>query len=198
MENRFFSRFDVYDQFGYLFVGGIALLVMGIDLFFLEKLRYVEAVSAQSFLVWLVAAYFLGHVVQAIANVFIRENKTDFSDSERETLEEAGKYFGEEQKSLEDIYLLCYMVSLAKDATGHVKAFNAYYGLYRGWTMVFALNSFFMLCAVFLVRPSLPHILILAISVAITVLFRKRSRRFYAYSRQKTLQIFIIASKDKL
>ena len=197
MENRFFSRFNVYDQFGYLFVGGIALFVVAVDLFLLEKLRYVEAVSSQSFLVWLAVAYFLGHMVQAVANIFIRENKTDFSDSEKEILEEAGKYFGEEEKSPEEIYQLCYMVSLAKDATGHVKAFHAYYGLYRGWTVVFALNSLFMLYAVFgnWFSPSL--VSILAISALVTVLLYRRLKRFHYYSRQKTLQTFIIASKNK-
>ena len=197
MENRFFSRFDVYDQFGYLFVGGIALFVIAVDLFLLEKLRYVEAVSNQSFLVWLAVAYFLGHVVQAVANIFIRGNKTDFSDSEKEILEEAGKYFGEEEKSPQEIYLLCYMVSLAKDATGHVKAFNAYYGLYRGWTVVFALNSLFMLYAVFRDWPSPMRISILMGSVLVTVLLYRRLKRFYYYSRQKTLQTFIIASRNK-
>lgn len=197
MENRFFSRFDVYDQFGYLFVGGIALVVVALGLFLLEKLRYVEALSDQSFLVWLAVAYFLGHVVQAVANIFIRENKTDFSDSEKEILEEAGKYFGEEEKSPREIYSLCYMVSLAKDATGHVKAFNAYYGLYRGWTVVFALNSLFMLVAVFHDWFSLSLVSILAISVLVTVLLYRRSKRFYYYSRRKTLQTFVIASRNK-
>ena len=198
MENRFFSRFDVYDQFGYLFVGGIALLVIGVDLFLLDKLRYVEAVSTQSFLVWLIAAYFLGHVVQAVANIFIRGNKTDFSDSEKETLEEARKYFEEEEKKpLEEMYSLCYMVSLARDATGHVKAFHARYGLYRGWTVVFALNSLFMLYAVSLNWSSPLRISILAISVLVTVLFYRRMKRFYYYSRRKTLQTFIIASRNK-
>lgn len=197
MENRIFSRFDVYDQFGYLFVGGIALVVVALGLFLLEKLRYVEALSDQSFLVWLVVAYFLGHVMQAVANIFIRENKTDFSDSEKETLEEARKYFEEEEKPLEEIYSLCYMVSLARDATGHVKAFKACYGLYRGWTVVFALNSLFMLCAVFRDWPSPTCASILVVSVLTTVLLYNRSKRFYGYSRRKTLHTFVIASRNK-
>ena len=197
MENRFFSRFDVYNQLGYLFVGSIALFVVAVDLFLLDKSRHVEALSDQSFLVWLTVAYFLGHVMQAVANILIRENKTGFSDSEKETLEEARKYFGEEEKPLEEIYSLCYMVSLAKDATGHVKVFKACYGLYRGWTVVFALNSLFMLYAVFRDWPSPMRISILVGSVLVAVLLYSRSKRFYDYSRRKTLQTFVIASRNK-
>lgn len=187
MENRVFSRFNIYDQFGYLLVGGIALLCIAFDLFLLEELDSALATSVfsnKNFLVLLPLAYFMGHIVQAIANIIIRENKTDFSDSEKKTLEEAKKYFEAENQSMQEIYLLCYMFSFAKDTTGQVQAFNAYYGLYRGWGIVFGLNSLFMLYLV-IYRFSPLSILILVISISSTWLIHKRSKRFYLYSRQK-------------
>ena len=201
MENKVFSRFNIYDQFGYLFVGSIALLSIAFDLFLLKKLDSSLASSVfsnQNFLALLPLAYFMGHIVQAIANIIIRENKADFSDSEKKTLEEARKYFDVGNKSLQEIYPLCYMFSFAKDTTGQIQAFNAYYGLYRGWGIVFGLNSLFMLYIVVYNWFSLLNISILVISTILTWLIHKRSKRFYFYSRQKTLQIFTIVSKGKL
>ena len=201
MENKIFSRFNIYDQFGYLFVGSIALLAVAFDLFLLGKLDSVLAASVfsnRNFLALLPLAYFMGHIVQAIANIVIRENKTDFSDSEKKTLEEAKRYFEAENKSLQEVYLLCYMLSFAKDITGHVQAFNAYYGLYRGWGIVFGLNSLFMLYFVAQSWFSPLNISILAISIILTWLIHRRSKRFYLYSRQKTLQTFTIVSKGKI
>ncbi len=201
MENRVFSRLNIYDQFGYLFVGGIALLCIAFDLFLLKKLDSALAISVfshQKFLVLLPLAYFTGHVVQALANILISENNTDFRDSQKEILREAEKYFEAENQSLNEIWLLCYMVSCAKDKTGQIQAFNAYYGLYRGWTMVFGVNSLFMLYIVIHNCFSPQDILILGISIILTWLMWGRSKRFYFHLRSKALQIFTLVSKDKL
>ena len=201
MENKIFSRFNIYDQFGYLFVGGIGLLVIAFDLFLLGKADSALATSifsSKNFLALLALAYFLGHVVQAIANIFISENKADFSDSEKKILGEAGEYFEADKQSLGEIYLLCYMFSLAKDVTGHVQTFHALHGLYRGWSVVFGLNSVFMLYPVACNWFSFLNVSILAASIILTWLIHKRSRRFYLYSRQKTLQTFTIVSKGKI
>ena len=201
MGNRVFSRFNIYDQFGYLFVGGVALLCIAFDLFLLKKLDSALATSLfshQKFWVLLPLAYFTGHVVQALANIFISEGKTDFSDSQKEILGKAGKYFEVENQSLNEIWLLCYMISCARDKTGQIQAFNAYYGLYRGWAVVFGMNSFFMLYAVIHNCFSPQDILVLGISIILTWLMRRRSKRFYFYLRDKALQIFTLASKDKL
>lgn len=201
MENKIFSRFNIYDQFGYLFVGGIGLLVIAFDLFLLGKSDSALATSifsSKNFLALLALAYFLGHVVQAIANIFINENKADFSDSEKKILEEAGEYFEVDKESLRETYLLCYMFSLAKDVTGHVQTFHALYGLYRGWSVVFGLNSVFMLYLVACNWPSFLNVSILAASIALTFLNNQRRQRFYSYLREKTLQTFTIVSKGKI
>lgn len=197
MESKIFSKFNVYDQIGYLLVGSIALLVVIFDLFLLGKQSFVPDFTTQNFLAWFIIAYFLGHIMQAIANIFIRENKTDFSDSEKEILEKARGYFGIDKQSLNEIYLLCYMFSFAKDITGQVQSFNAYYSLYRGWFVVFGLNSFFALSQFLSNWFSLLHTSIFVFSLLLAWLFYKRSKRFYSYLKGKTLQTFIIISKNK-
>lgn len=197
MENKIFSKFNIYDQIGYLLVGGVALLVIVFDLFLIGKQNYIPEFSTQNFLAWFILAYFLGHIMQAIANIFVKENKTDFSDSEKEVLEKARKYFEVEKQSLNEIYLLCYMFSFAKDITGQVQSFNAYYSLYRGWLMVFCLNSLFILCQNILNWFSMTYAVIFVFSVILAWLFYRRSKRFFSYSRGKTLQTFMIISKNK-
>ncbi|MYI73712.1 MAG: hypothetical protein F4079_05410 [Candidatus Dadabacteria bacterium] len=74
MENRVFSRFNIYDQFGYLLVGGIALMCVAFDLLLLEKLDSTLATSvfsSKNFLVLFPLAYFVGHLVLALANIVI-------------------------------------------------------------------------------------------------------------------------------
>jgi len=198
MENKIFSKFNIYDQLGYLLVGSIALLVVIFNLFLLGKQGFIPDFTTQNFLAWFVIAYFLGHIMQAIANIFIKENKTDFSDSEKEILEKAKKYFEIEKQSLRETYLLCYMFSFAKDITGQVQSFNAYYSLYRGWFIVFGLNSFFVVFQVFSNWFSLPYTSTFILSILLTWLFYKRSKRFYSYLKGKTLQTFMIINKDKL
>lgn len=197
MENKILSKFNIYDQIGYLLVGSIALLVVIFNLFLFRKGGFIPDFTTQNFLAWFIVAYFLGHTMQAIANVFVKENKTDFSDSEKKILEKAKEYFKTDKQSLSEIYLLCYMLSFAKDITGQIQSFNAYYSLYRGWFMVFALNSLFAIFQVFLNWFSFLYVLIFAFSVLLAWLFYKRSKRFYFYLRGKTLQTFIIISKNK-
>lgn len=182
---------------GYLMVGAISLLVVVCDLYLLAKLIFIPAFKVQNFIMWFIIAYFLGHIVQAVANIFVRENKLAFSKSEKEILNRAKEYFKLEKQSLDEIYALCYMLSSAKDITGQVQSFNAYYGLYRGWFVIFALESAFLLIYVVANWFSW-HLISLLLSVLLTVLFFRRSKRFYRYSRSKTLQTFILLNKLKL
>jgi len=198
MENNIFSKFNIYDQIGYLLVGSVGLLVMVFNLYLMSKNNLIPPFNAQNFLAWFVCAYFLGHIAQAIANVFIKENKKDFSESEKEILEKAKKYFEVEKNSLNEIYLLCYMFASAKDITGQVQSFNSYYSLYRGWMIIFSLNSIFTLYLFIINWFSLLFLSIFIISLLLVWLFYRRSKRFYAYSRGKVLQTFIILSKNKL
>lgn len=195
MQDRVFSRFNTYDQIGYLMVGGIGLLVIAFNFYLFDKLIFVPAFNAQSFIAWFIVAYFLGHIVQAIANIFVRENKSEFTEPEKEILNKAKEYFKLEKQSLEEIYNFCYMLSSAKDITGQVQSFNAYYSLYRGWVVVFLLESIFLLIINIKAWFSSLYLVALLLTILFIVLFFLRSKRFYNYSRSKTLQTFLILIK---
>lgn len=195
MTQQVFSKFNVYDQIGYLLVGSIALLVIYLDTILLNyKFPKFDLRAA---IIWLIIAYFLGHIIQAVANVFIKEQKEDFNDQEKGILDTAKEFFGIKELSDGEIWNLCYMTALAKDVTGQISSFNAYYSLYRGWLMVFTFESVFLLIRVILFF-SLANIAWLIISLVLVILFYRRSKRFYTYLRAKVLQTFLIIKTLKL
>jgi len=195
MTQQVFSKFNVYDQIGYLLVGSIALLVIYLDTILLNyKFPKFDLRAA---IIWLIIAYFLGHIIQAVANVFIKEQKEDFNDQEKGILDTAKEFFGIKELSDGEIWNLCYMTALAKDVTGQISSFNAYYSLYRGWLMVFTFESVFLLIRVILFF-SLANIAWLIISLVLVILFYRRSKRFDTYLRAKVLQTFLIIKTLKL
>lgn len=189
MDKVLLSKFNLYDQIGYLLVGGVGLILFYADVLLL-KLTWRPDVSASNLIVWIIAAYFTGHILQSMANIFIKENKTEFSDSEKEILKQAQMYFGIKKQSWSETYLLCYMLSLAKDITGHVQSFNAYYSLYRGWFVAFFLESIFLATLTVVTWLDGYLLMYLLASVTSAFLFLMRANRFYKYSRAKTLQTF--------
>lgn len=195
MQDKIWSKLNLYDQVGYLMVGGTALLTGAFNFYLLEKASLLPAFNLQYFIIWFLFAYFAGHVVQAIANVVIKENKTEFTESEKEILTNAQKYFGLEKQSLNEVYLLCYLTASAKDIAGQVQSFNAYYSLYRGWLAIFVMESVFLFILVIAKWFDLWLCISLVVSLLLAVLFLRRSRRFYAYSRAKSLQTFVLVQK---
>lgn len=198
MDNFIFSKFNIYDQIGYLMVGSVGLLVLAFSFYLFGVTYMMPSFDLNNSLLWFIIAYLFGHVLQAIANIFIKENKVSFSDSEKEILERAKAYFNVVKQSWGEVYSLCYMSSSAKDITGQVQSFNAYYSLYRGWMMVFGLNSVSMLILNINHWFSLGYFSFFVLSIILTWLFYNRSKRFYSYSRAKTLQTFLINTTNKL
>lgn len=198
MENKIFSRFNLYDQIGYLLVGGIALLVVISDFYLLGNKVVIPQIkiNVSNFIIWVLIAYFVGHIFQAVANIFIQEKRIDFSESEKEILNQVKNYFKIEKQSFNELYSVCYMFSLAKDITGQVQSFNAYYSLYRGWFMIFVFQSVFLLFFMTINWFNLWYLILFITSILIMILFFKRMKRFYQYARSKTLQTFFILSKN--
>ena len=192
MDNTIFSKFNIYDQIGYLMVGSVGLIVLALSFYLFGAINLIPPFDLDNSLMWFIVAYLFGHVLQAVANIFIRENKGNFSDSEKEILDKAKNYFNIGKQSWGEVFSLCYMSSFAKDITGHVQSFSAYYSLYRGWMIVFGLNSIFMLIPNIINWFSVGYFSLLVLSIVLTWLFYNRSKRFYNYLRGKTLQTFLI------
>lgn len=208
------SNLTLYDHIGYLFVGTIGLFLIGLDLFLWGGLfgvviwdnlptRYISSLNLGTFLGWFIVAYFLGHLIQAIANVFVREPVDQYSESEMEILDMAKAHFQLDKQSNKDIFQFCYMTAAANDTTGLVAIYLAHYGLYRGWYILFSLESIFLaallLAALLIIQLyhwSMMFLFVFpVISILIALLFKRRATRFYKYFRGTVLQTFTILKK---
>lgn len=199
MEQKIFSKFNVYDQIGYLMVGAVALLLLVFNAAYFFQAT-IPSFNLDNFLAWFVVAYFCGHLIQGIANLInsikplrflVPENKEDFDDKQKEILQQAKEHFGLQKQDENRLWNLCYMFASAKDITGQVQGFNSYYSLYRGWLVAFILESLFSLY--FLLSAFNWNIFLLFLtSVFLAVIFYRRSKRFWNYTRNKVLETFII------
>lgn len=205
MENKIFSKFNVYDQIGYLMVGAVALLLLVFNAMYFFRAA-APPFSFDIFLAWFVVAYFAGHLIQGIANLIneiklfrflVPENKEDFDDKQKEILQQAREFFGLQKQDDNRVWNLCYMFANAKDITGQVQAFNSYYSLYRGWLVVFILESLFLVYFLFSAY-SCNILLLFLVSVFLAVIFYRRSKRFWKYTRNKVLETFAIVKTLKL
>jgi len=196
MHNQILSKFNVYDQIGYLMVGSISLIVIYLDSLFLD-FRFPKF-DLNSSIIWLIVTYFLGHIIQSIANIIIKEKKEDFNEKEKKILEMAREFFEIKNLSEGEVWDLCYIMAFAKDITGQISTFNAYYSLYRGWFVIFALESLFLLLLNIFKWFNFIYLILFLSSAFLTILFFRRKRRFYSYLKIKVLQTFILLRKLEL
>lgn len=75
MENKLFSKFSFYDQVGFIFVGSIFLLIAFFDAWLLQY--QIPKISGVDLIVLVIVAYFLGHLIQSLANLVIKEKRDD-------------------------------------------------------------------------------------------------------------------------
>lgn len=197
MEKVLFSKMNLYDQFDYLLVGSTFILICYFDSILLNSGINLR-LTPEFFVFWLILAYFLGHISHAIANIFIYENKEDFSNQDKEILRLVGDHFRVKKQDYNNLYQLCYMFGLAKDITGHIQLFNSYYSLYRGWLVCFLLESVFLLILLISSWFSFVVLIYLVTSIVLIFLMFNRSKRFYSYCRNKTLTNFLISRRLKL
>lgn len=199
MENKVFSRLNLYDQIGYLMVGSVAALVAVFDAKLFCGFQLPD-LNINNFIIWFVVVYFLGHLIQALANLInkipllnflVKENKEEFSDEQKETLEEAKEFFKLKSKNNSYVWNVCYLYTLSKDATGQIQAFNAYYSMYRGWLITFLLQSIFLLY-ILIKEFSISNLGLFSISTVIALILYMRSKRFWKYLTTKVLQIYIL------
>lgn len=202
MENKIFSKFNLYDQIGYLMVGAIVLLLFVFNATYFFQAT-IPPFNLDTFLAWFVVAYFLGHLIQGIANFInsikllrflILEDKENFDDKQKEVLGQAKEHFGLQKQDENRLWNFCYMFASAKDITGQVQAFNSYYSLYRGWLVAFILESLFLLYFLTLAY-NWKTLLLFLTSVFLAIIFYRRSRRFWNYTRNKVLETFVVVKK---
>lgn len=187
-------KFGIYDQLGYLLVGAVAEVVVYIDL--LAQHANLTYVTNMNLLILTVMAFFIGHLSQAIANVaqvayrkLINHQPREFENPQKEVLDRVIGKYGLMTDQYAEAFAICLMLTKWKDLTGEVGAFNANYGLYRGWVVVFSLNMLYGL--VFVVAgDKLLGLSISSLSLIVAFVFAIRAKRFYGYTTQKVLHTF--------
>lgn len=205
MEKQVFSKFNIYDQIGYLIVGAIAIFVFVFNANYFYNFQ-IPRFDLNNSILWLILAYFIGHLIQGVSNLIkkipilkyiIYEDKTNFTESQEEIIKSALDFFSLKKQDKSKIWNLCYMLTTAKDITGQIQAFNSYYSLYRGWTTIFSIASIFLLYQLILFF-NIYILLLFLFSIFLIIIFYNRSKRFWMYLKDKVLYTFVIIKKLKL
>jgi len=200
MDQKIFSKFNVYDQVGYLMVGAVFLLIVVFNAYYFFQVS-VPPFTIDTFFAWFIVAYFLGHLIQGLSNLItdteklrflIPEAKSEFNEREKAILQQAKEYFDLEEQDDNRLWNFCYVLASAKDITGQVQAFNSYYSLYRGWFIIFGLESLFLLFSFPFKVYDFDILILFMLSLFLTYLFRRRFIRFWKYTRNKVLETFVI------
>ena len=83
--NDLTSKFNLYDHFGYIMVGLYQIFLFFLLLCLLKLLNFVnilEFVKIESSIIILIISYFLGHIIQAVSNLFEGLLSKNFSKGE--------------------------------------------------------------------------------------------------------------------
>lgn len=186
-------KFGLYDQLGYLFVGAVGEGVIFLNVLISDSSLKMPTVTLFSTIMLVIGAYFLGHFCQAIANIIFKEKASNFTDKEKKILRRVIEKYSLDKNDYREAFAVCMALTKWKDVTGEVAAFNANYGLYRGWKVVASLNVVYGLGLAILSdqRADLRNgLLIAGASLMIAVLFSIRAKRFYKYTGKKVLLTF--------
>lgn len=198
MDSKVFSKFNLYDLIGYFLVGAMFLIMILLDLYVVDIIIVAPVFSTQNIVLGIMLSYFLGHVLHAIVKIFYKHDGNNFkvSDNEKRVLNEVKLYFNIPNTVSDfDVYKQCYMLTLAKDMTGQVLKYNAFYAMYRGWVIAFLMESIFL--SIVMVSIWFNNLCLIALlsSVVLTLLFYQQGNQYYHFARRKVLQTFILIKK---
>ncbi len=192
-------RIGIYDQIGYIFVGGLVVMLFALDGHFIFPAWHLPNGGFTNLLVVFFAAYVLGHLVQATANMIIKEKKSDFSPEVKHILEDVIAEYGLHSHDYNGAFKQMMSLAKWKDLTGEVGAFNAHYGLYRGWALVFFLNamaaSYYILTHLNIASHEFWGFNII-LSLFASYAFLRRSKRFYAYFGEKVVSTYLLVKHE--
>ena len=188
-------QLNIYEQFGYIAVGYTTLFLLRLTGFYAGA--NWDIVSSLGTFEATVAAYVLGNIIQALANLVIKEKKGNFTVEELKVLATAAKKFDLDKDKVGNLFSACHLYVLGQPSSGHVLTFNAMYGMYRGWLLVViwqvALTAALLLSGQITYKEG--FLLFLLWSLLSYVLF-KRMVRFGKYFREKVLLEFLVLNKN--
>ena len=213
------SKLSIYDHFGYILVGLYQILLVYLLLCLVKVLNWgdiLEFIKIESSVIILIISYFLGHIIQAVSNLFEGLLSKNFSKGEDDKkgkgddqfayiYEKAKKFFNLPNEIKQKIiFQYCYLYALSNDLGGQIALFNSTYSFYRGLfisslinfiiLLIFGLSSFFIQQMAFLKINFLFYLFII-LNMAIVFLFYNRKERFFKYFGEKVLINFDIISR---
>lgn len=186
-------KFGLYDQLGYLFVGAVSEAVIFANLLISRDSIKLPSANLYVAVALVIGAYFFGHLTQAIANLIFKEKPNDYTDREKEVLKRVIKRYNLDKDDYREAFAVCMALTKWKDLTGEVAAFNANYGLYRGWKTIAALNVVYGLGLTVLSGNTTDFrngLIIAGVSLVVAFIFHRRAQRFYKYTGKKVLLTF--------
>jgi membrane protein implicated in regulation of membrane protease activity len=161
----------------------------------------------------ILSAYLIGHLVQAISNIFEsweKKKKEEKKENFNFVMQKARKLFDLPNDLSEKIvWQYCYLFALSNDFSGHIELFNSMHSLFRGFwigSYIGFIGSLFVLItevvAFFVSKytkiPDWRLLLFALITLGLSVLFNRRKKRFFEYMGEKVLITFDILSRDVL
>lgn len=213
------SKFSIYDHFGYILVGLYQIILFYFLLVLLRIINFeniLAFVNIASSILVIIASYFLGHIIQAISNLFEELFFKKFLKSEENKKEKgiehfdyiyskAKKFFnlpeGIKQKI---VFQYCYLYALSKDLGGQIALFNSTYSFYRGLFTSSLINlailaimgvlSLFTKQLPFLFNDFLFYVFFI-VNIVVIFIFYNRKERFFKYFGEKVLINFDIISR---
>ncbi len=213
------SKLSIYDHFGYILVGLYQILLVYLLLCLVKVLNWgdiLEFIKIESSVIILIISYFLGHIIQAVSNLFeglLSKNFSKGEDDKKEKGDDQFAYIYEKAKKFFNLpneikqkilFQYCYLYALSNDLGGQIALFNSTYSFYRGLfisslinfiiLLIFGLSSFFIQQMAFLKINFLFYLFII-LNMAIVFLFYNRKERFFKYFGEKVLINFDIISR---
>lgn len=163
--NKLISKFNLYDHFGYVFVGLYQIISLFIFVSIVQSKEFPDLsvfIALENSIGLIMVSYFVGHLVQGLSNFFdnlvnnrflkklfknLKSEKTKKEESKKQWtyITEKAQNFFELPPSIKQnqIFKYCQLYALSNDFSGHVSLFNSMYSFYRGFFISTLLNLLF-------------------------------------------------------
>ncbi|MBD3270687.1 hypothetical protein GF376_04120 [Candidatus Peregrinibacteria bacterium] len=160
--NKLISKFNLYDHFGYVFVGLYQIISLFIFVSIVQSKEFPDLsifIALENSIGLIMTSYFVGHLVQGLSNFFDKlvngrylkklfknlksENEKKVESKKQWTyITDKAQNFFELPQSIKQnqIFKYCQLYALSNDFSGHVRLFNSMYSLYRGFFTSTLLN----------------------------------------------------------
>lgn len=197
------SKFNLYDHLGYISVWFYCMVLVVFSL----SINHIFPLEIENIWFWdgiflLLACYIVWHIIQAISNFIIKENKRSSDSSYDHIVKKVKQVFWlSEETKIGIVFQYAYLSSVWKDPSGQISLFNSLYSFYR-WlyttTVISALLFFIFIVYSWVLCNAtiIINIVCFLISCLLIYIFKQRKDRFYQYMGQKVWIIFDILNKD--